>query len=264
MIPGVAGLAGAMPAGSLLAPRESASSPSPASATQEDEAACDGRAWLERTVRAFGGEKAIRTHPRHYYRGTTETRTPSGISKGEIEVYYQEPDRLRIEITGDIIDMVQVLRGERAWVEVGGRVSESTPETAANVARTLRYQYDRLALNYRRMGYEVTGCSEETEGFRRYIRVDLEDEDGDQVALGLYPDTRLVRYVEFRSSGPMPGGRVIQRTVYEDYREVDGMKTAFEITTYQNGMQRTSTTLEEMDRTPDFEPGLFEAPEASE
>lgn len=245
------------------APQETPAPEAPATPRVRDLGVIEGVGWLAKAADAHGGKEILDAKSASRYHARTRSLTPTGEVEGEVEVYYAEPDRLRIDAKTGGMRFLQILNGDQAWVYVNGKLKLPTPESIENMKRVVRLQYDRFPLRYRDYGYMVKICLEEYEGIRRVIRVELQTEDQDVVAVGISPDTGLVHYVEYPTRGPYPFELVVQRTIYEDYKVVDGLPIAHTISTFHGQVPRTITTIDEFEVNPKISDDLFAQPEVA-
>ncbi len=100
----MAGLAAGLLAAACVAAQSAPSAPSAPSGPSAD-------AILERNFAALGGKERI-----HAVRTLRLEATQSAGSKSvPLKILWKRPDRLRIEVPDDGLDMLQVFDGERAW-----------------------------------------------------------------------------------------------------------------------------------------------------
>lgn len=179
---------------------------------------------IERYVRALGGRDALSKHKSRYEKGTIEL-SPMGI-KGTVETFSRSDDRALTKLSIDGIgDIFEGFDGKTAWSVnpvQGNRVKSGT-----ELAQAKRNSTFRRELNLDKMydGLKVRGI--EKVGERdTYVVVASSAGLPDDI---LYFDTETGLLMRSDSIVVTPEGNQAMSSFYDDYREVEGIKSAFKV-----------------------------------
>ena len=179
---------------------------------------------IERYVRALGGRDALSKHKSRYEKGTIEL-SPMGI-KGTVETFSRSDDRALTKLSIDGIgDILEGFDGKTAWSinpVQGNRIKSGT-----ELAQAKRNSTFRRELNLDKMydGLKVRGI--EKVGERdTYVVVASSAGLPDDI---LYFDTETGLLMRSDSIVVTPEGNQAMSSFYDDYREVEGIKSAFKV-----------------------------------
>jgi outer membrane lipoprotein-sorting protein len=199
--------------------------------------AAKARAILDQTIAALGGPAYL--HLRDVdctakFAGFERSGAIGGM--GDVHVLRQMPDKNRTEYDkrGDI---VTVYTGNQGWTLDRSGVEElpasdiaAYQEQLKNDANfILRYRLDEPGLILRYGGTEVVDL-------KQVDWVEVGDPDGRNVRIAVGRSSHLpVRFVV--NSRDNEGARTEMATVYSNYRPIDGIQTAFQVSRFRNGQQ---------------------------
>jgi len=179
---------------------------------------------LEKYVKAIGGRDALQKFKTRYQAGTVEL-SPMGL-KGTIESYSRSDDRSLTKVSlagiGDILDGYD---GKTAWTVnpiQGSRIKEGREllQTKRNNIYAREYSIDKIYKNVMVRGIEKIGERDV------YVLVASGDSLPDDI---LYFDKESGLMLRSDTISVTPEGEQAVKTFYDDYREVDGIRSAFKI-----------------------------------
>lgn len=179
---------------------------------------------LEKYVKAIGGRDALQKFKTRYQAGTVEL-SPMGL-KGTIESYSRSDDRSLTKVSlagiGDILDGYD---GKTAWTVnpiQGSRIKEGREllQTKRNNIYARESSIDKIYKNVMVRGIEKVGERD------AYVIVASTDGLPDDI---LYFDKESWLMLRSDTISITPEGEQAVKTFYDDYREVDGIKSAFKI-----------------------------------
>jgi len=173
------------------------------------------------------------------------------------------PDRLRWEVNTPMGPMVQVVAPDAGFAVAPGQGVIPLPQSQREQLRATFRRIPMMLLRARDdQGFEAAaaGTGEVDGATVERVRVTV----GDQVTtLGIDPETGRVSSLEYRGPNPMgvPG---LHRTVFSDFREVDGLVVPHStVSTFEGEPMAEGTTLSVTFDEP-VDPSLFEPPEELE
>lgn len=183
-----------------------------------------GREVVDRYVKAIGGRAALTKHRSRFQSGTVEL-SPMGV-KGTVESWARSDNRslTKVSLAG-VGDIVDAFDGTVAWTSnpvQGSRVKEGKELQQSKRTSTFAREAD-LASYYSSLvvrGIEKVGDRD------AYVLVGSAEGLPDDV---LYFDTETGLMLRSDSIVIAPEGQQATSTFYDDYREVDGVKSAFKI-----------------------------------
>jgi hypothetical protein len=206
---------------------------------------------LERTLKAYGGEEALRKAAAIRETGKV-TSLMRGGTAGDIVREFERPDRLRVTIRyGGSDTEVRVYDGKTGWRE--GKAVQGPPLDAM-VLQAARLALP-LILSDRRADLVDKGTS--TVDGKELRTVDLPLGNGLMLTVGIDPVSgRIVR--SSGTGGMGMGGRKLEFvTRYSDYRVAHGILHPFVEENYANGFATGETTLSRVEVLESFPPGTF-------
>ena len=211
--------------GVLAQKPDSSKPPAPKSAAEPSAVRLPSAAdVLEKYVKAIGGRDALQKFKTRYQAGTVEL-SPMGL-KGTIESYSRSDDRSLTKVSlagiGDILDGYD---GKTAWTVnpiQGNRIKEGREllQTKRNNIYARESSIDKIYKNVMVRGIEKVGERD------AYVIVASTDGLPDDI---LYFDKESGLMLRSDTISITPEGEQAVKTFYDDYREVDGIKSAFKI-----------------------------------
>lgn len=207
-----------------LSQKPNSATPAEASASAKTEKLPEPKEVIERYVKAIGGRDALSKHKSRYEKGTIEL-SPMGI-KGTVESFARSDDRSLTKLSIDGIgEILEGFDGKSAWTVnpiQGNRIKSGT-----ELAQAKRNSTFRRELNLDKMydGLKVRGV--EKVGERdTYVIVASTSGLPDDI---LYFDTETGLLLRSDSIVVTPEGNQAMSSFYDDYREVEGVKSAFKV-----------------------------------
>jgi outer membrane lipoprotein-sorting protein len=201
------------------------------------ESAARARAILNQAIEALGGPMYLRLRDADCtarFAGFERSGEIGGL--GEVRVLRQSPDKNRTEYDkrGDI---VTVYAGDQGWTLDRSGVEElpasdiaAYREQLQNDANfILRYRLDEPGLILRYGGTEVVDL-------KQVDWVEVGDAEGRNVRIAVDRSSHFpVRFVV--TTRDSDGARAEMTTVYSNYRPVNGVQMAFQVSRFRNGQQ---------------------------
>ena len=203
------------------------------------ESAAKARAILDQAIDALGGPMYLRLHDADCTARLAGFERSGAIGgTGEVHVLRQLPDKNRTEYDsrGDI---VTVYAGDKGWTLDRSGVEElpaadiaAYQEQLKNDANfILRYRLNEPGLVLRYRGSEVVDL-------KQVDWVEVGDSQGRDVRIAVDRSSHFpLRFVV--NSRESDGARTEMLTVYSNYRPVNGIQTAFQVSRFRNGQQVT-------------------------
>ncbi len=202
---------------------------------------------LDSHVAALGGRAKLEKITTLAMKGTETASRVDGQSPARaVEIYRQSPNRLLIVNPQPRGDSLRAFDGERGWQQFGERVMGMSANDLGMIRREARFDRN---FNFREQYRKMTVAGKAKLGEREAWVIEAAPTEG---RLGpmtyevekLYFDARagllIRRYLEPKTalgSAPMA-------TDYDDYREVDGVKWPFTISTLFPGFNLTQRFTE--------------------
>lgn len=205
---------------------------------------------VARTVKAYGGEKALRNAPAVRHTGQV-TSTMRGGAAGSIVREFERPNRLRVVIRYGSETEDRVYDGKTGWRQ-GKAVTG--PPLDAMVLQAARMDLPLILLDRKRdLVDRGTAADEGTE--LRALELPL----GNGLALTVHIDPASGRIVRSSGTGGGRGGGppLVFVTRYSDYRTVDGLLHPFREGNFANGFVTGETTLSKVEVLKSLPPGTF-------
>lgn len=143
----------------------------------------------------------------------------------------QLPDRWRTEAESKQGKFVQVLNGDKGWIQFGVLSRECSPEEMAEI----KEQFNATCISHLSVltdkSYKLSALGEETIDGHPAIGVRVEYENFREVNLYFDKESYLLLKMQARIRDPLRGGlEFTADTLYSDYKEVDGVMTAHKFT----------------------------------
>lgn len=214
------------------------------------------REIVSRAIKAHGGdnlEKAKST----ISRGKGKLLDLDYTSENSVQL----PDRSRTVAESKFGKFVQVLNGDKGWIKLGDLSRECAKEELDEMREQFNaMQISRLAvLNDRE--YKLSPLGEEKVDDRPVIGVRVEHKGFRDISLYFDKESYLLLKMETRIKDPLRGGEEIAaETLYNDYKDVDGVMTAHKVTIKYDGKVYIESELTEVKYSDKLDDILFEKP----
>jgi hypothetical protein len=200
----------------------------------------DMKALVEKAIKAHGGAdklakfKAATTKMKGKFYGMGD-----GIDyTGEFKV--QLPDKTRnaitVEANGQKFTITQVFNGDKGWISTNGDVKDADKDQIDEAKEEL---YDNKVTNLYPLlekGFKLSLLGESKVGDQEAVGVKVASEGHRDVNLFFDKKTNYLIKTETHVKDLMGGGgEVAQETLYEDYKEVSGVKQPHKIVVSRDG-----------------------------
>jgi outer membrane lipoprotein-sorting protein len=210
---------------------------------------------LEKMIKAQGGREKLAAIKDTTITGSFEM-TSMGM-EGEMTAYQKEPNLLRMDIEIMGTTMTQAYDGKTAWmVDSQNGTVEVMPEIAADYF--IREAYGNAAIlepDKFGISYSLKG-NEEIEG-KEYIVLVQTFSDDFKVTIYIDPETYLIYKTKSLALDEMMM-ETESEVVYSNYKEIDGVLTAFNMTIYEGALEDFVFTASEVKYNTGLEDSFFE------
>lgn len=213
---------------------------------------------LEKVIEAQGGRKVLAGIKDTVTEASMEI-TQMGIS-GSGTMYVKEPNRMRLDM--DFMGMVftQAFDGENAWmINPQTGIAEDLPEEMTEVTRCSSYGNVAL-LEPSKHGISYTYKGKETVDGKDYLLLERVHSGGYTIALFIDPETYLIHKMKQDSFDEMLM-EVTEETILSDYKDVDGVMTAFTYTILRDGLEFGVLTISDVKFNTGLEDSFFKKEE---
>jgi outer membrane lipoprotein-sorting protein len=209
---------------------------------------------LEKMIKAQGGRDKLASVKDATVTGTFEM-TMMGMS-GQMTRYQKDPNLLRMDIEVMGMMITQAYDGEVAWStnpQTGG--VEEMPEVAAEYFIRDTYGYDAL-INPKKHGISFAFKGKENIEDKEYLVLEQSYKDGYTVTMYIDSETYLPYKTKAMTLDQMME-ETEGETIMTDYREIDGILTAFQMTIFQGGEEFIVFTAAEVEYNTGLDDSLF-------
>lgn len=243
--PGVGG--GYVPASYVVTRR----APAQAAAAQDDAT----RALIARAIAAKGGLERLRSIRTVKSESDLVFATPSGDAKVSATAYVRYPGQFRIDATGPDGLRVQAFDNGVVWVG-DGKTAEEAP---APIAASLRagVQRDTVALLLALADGKVRAkrTADVTVKGDALAALDVELPGSGSMTL-LFDQNGLLHQLRYGGAGGEPP----TEETFSDYRAVDGVQVAYQLSVKRDGQFPIRRTLRTFEMNAPIDPSLFRKP----
>ena len=227
-------------------------------------AARPGRALVERSLRAYGGEAKILALSSFLFEYQVQSRSQPDSEPLSAKVYFNDTGQFRSEVRDGDLKVVTVLSGNRGWVEVAGTLlARPVKELSPLRNETLSLlRPDLLLLIFSR--YRQSGRI--TEDGRSLDQLEVSGfVDGEYIRgrLSISVETSLIEKYQYEIERATGSGTGIFRgeTRYLEYGEIQGFRSPTKILSRKTGVTSQITVTAATMGQP-IDPDLFRKTEA--
>lgn len=208
---------------------------------------------LEKMIEAQGGRAKLASIKDATVTGDFEMAA-MGMS-GQMTRYQKEPNLLRMDI--EIMGMVitQAYDGEVAWMDNPQMGVMEMPALQAEYFKRDTYGMGAL-LNPKKFGISYTLKGKESIEGKEYLVLEQTYEDGVKATMYIDQQTYLPYMARAMTLDQMEM-ETEGETIMSDYRDVDGVMTAFQMTIFQGGEEFITFTASEITYNTGLEDSLF-------
>lgn len=218
----------------------------------------EGRSLVSETIKAMGGtDRLLAVKSLRMVVDATISMGGNTMDVGVKDVIVY-PDKEHQEMSMPMGQVVQVVAGDRAWM-VTPQGAQDAPESMRN---EMKLSIDRDPVRLLQMAaagdvsVQFVG-EEETDG--KSAKVVLLSR-GDDLAVKVYvdPETHLPLKRTYQGNAMGRPAKIVE--VFDDWREVDGIRIPFRTVTYADDQKFVEATVSEATVNPEVEAALFEKP----
>jgi outer membrane lipoprotein-sorting protein len=219
---------------------------------------------VEKCIAALGGRAALVKLTSRSATGTITLSTPGGDLTGSIEVLNQAPNKSRTLIKVDASALgAGMITVDQRFNGVAGYVMDSlqgnSEITGGQLDNMRNTGFPTPLLIYKQAGATATLGGKEKVGDRDAYVVIFEPPSGSIIRQYVDAETYLTLKTVMKVQVPQLGQDVEQTTEFADYRDVDGIKTAFRLTS-TSSVQRLSVTITKVEHNVKIDAALFSKP----
>jgi len=156
---------------------------------------------------------------------------------------------------------VQILNGDKGWVKLGDLSRECVKEELDEMREQLNaVQISHLtALTDRE--FKLSPLGEEKIDDRPVVGVRVEHKGYRDISLYFDKENDLLLKMETRFKDPLRGGEeVAAETLYGDYKNVDGVMTAYKVTIRYDGKTYIESEITDVKYSEKLEDSVFDKP----
>jgi outer membrane lipoprotein-sorting protein len=218
---------------------------------------------IEKSIAAMGGRAAFDKIKTRSMSGTITLNTPVGDIPGSIEILNARPNKARTLIKADLsavgagpLTIDQRFDGQSGYVV---DTLQGNREMTGNQLDNLRNGgFPHAFLNYNDVGFSVKLQGKEKVGNGEAYVLLLEPAKGSTIRQRVDAQTMLPVGFSLTVSVPQMGD-IEQTTTLEDYREVDGVKLPFKLTS-SSSLQSFTVVLDKVAHNVEVDEKLFVKP----
>ena len=219
-----------------------------APAPKQPESLPDAEQVIARYRKAVAGDGVKAIH----LRGSVETASRGQVAQA-VEIDLELPDRLVQRATIGGMEIVQVIDRDHGWAIAPGRVIDLPP---ANIENARKQVANLGPLKVPEAEAPRKTTAPETIGGRTFVVLESR---GDRHLERLYFDMQTGLLYKRAGDTHTPLGDYPYETVYEDYRDIDGVKIPFRTIT-RSTIDSTTQTFSEIRFNQPVDPSRFERP----
>jgi outer membrane lipoprotein-sorting protein len=219
---------------------------------------------LEKSIAAMGGRAAFDKIKTRSMSGTITLMTPVGDLPGTVEILNARPNKARTLIKADLssvgagpLTIDQRFDGQNGYVV---DTLQGNREMTGNQLDNMRNAgFPHAFINYKDVGYSVKLQGKEKLGKGEAYVLIFEPAKGSTIRQFIDAETMLPVQFSLTVNVPQVGADVEQTTTLEDYREVDGIKVPFKLTS-SSSLQSFTVTLDKVAHNVEVDEKLFVKP----
>ncbi|HEV3237946.1 MAG TPA: hypothetical protein VGZ25_13220 [Gemmataceae bacterium] len=235
----------------------------PFSFLRADEQA-DAKAVIEKAIKAEGADKLAKLQGMNMKMNGKFYGMGDGIDyAGDWKV--QLPDKTRNEITidanGQKFTFIQIFNGDKGWISMNGEVSDANKDQIDEAKEEL---YDSQVTNlYPLLGkeFKLSPLGDSKVGDKEAVGVKVSSKGHRDISLFFDKKTSYLLKTETNVKDLMGGGgEVAQVTLYDDYKDVDGVKYPHKVVIDRDGKKFVDGEVKEVKLVEKVDDGAFAKP----
>ena len=219
---------------------------------------------IQKSIAAMGGRAAFDKIKTRSMSGTITLMTPVGDIPGSVEILNARPNKARTLIKADLssvgagpLTIDQRFDGQNGYVV---DTLQGNREMTGNQLDNMRNQgFPHAFLNYKDVGYSVKLQGKEKLGKGEAYVLVFEPATGSTIRHFIDAQTMLPVQFSLTVNVPQVGADVEQTTTLDDYRDIDGIKMPFKLTS-SSSLQSFTVTLDKIAHNVEVDEKLFVKP----
>lgn len=197
-----------------------------------------GKEWLDRMAAALLPAGIIDGDL--VYEADNLVQTPNGeMSIGLKQTYNFEDERMISDVQAPMGQVTMNIENGEGVMMMGGNEMPMPPQQLQQLQAEFERNYIYIALNRNELDAEYLGM-EEMDG-ESYARIRINRET--PFNLYLDPETNLPALSTYSQFNPAEGGRVMVKSVFNNWTESDGIVMAYEVVSYSNDEQAAQVVI---------------------
>ena len=220
---------------------------------------------IEKHLAAMGGRAALEKLTSRVVTGTISLSTPGGDLSGTIEVYSKAPNKSRtlIKVDASQFGIGQIVQDQRFNGTAGYAIDSlngNREMTGDQLEAARSSAFPSPLLKYKEAGSKLELLGREKAGDRDAYVLRLTPKAGPSARMFIDAETYLLAKTVATINVPQIGGDVEQTVVASDYRDLDGVKVAYQIRSI-NQFQTVSITATKVEQNTSVDDKMFSKPE---
>lgn len=214
---------------------------------------------LAAAVEAHGGIEKLKAVKNAVARMNAEVTTPGGPMQVEVTLYTVYPDKFRQDMNTPQGEMNVIFDGKAGFL-LSGMGNQPLPPELTNsfkdsIFREIPFLLTHLTQNDASIHYAGT---EEVQDETAAV-LQVKQPSGETLKIFISEASHYVVKLAFREIGQ--GVVVNKENIFTDYRDVNGVKIAYQVVQNVNGAHYSEARLDSIKLNADLEESLFEVPE---
>jgi hypothetical protein len=198
----------------------------------------DPRAIIQKAIQVTGGEEKLAKYKSIITKGKCRFYGPKGRPIVCTAEWFQQPPRelkavYHMEMGGKKITRIEVVRADRGWSAMGGKVSELSTDQLADIWEGMEAEKASTLVPLKDPMYQITSLAESAVADRPAVGLKVVRQGHRDVLL--YFDKEQGYLVKMQTRAKVMGKDVDMQNIYGDYRDFDGIRTNTKLTTTRDG-----------------------------
>lgn len=218
------------------------------------------RAILDKMISALGGDAYL-----NYTTMTQEGRTYSfyqgrpNSAGAPFWLFWRYPDKQRIELTKER-DVIDIFNGDKGYeITYKGTTNIEAKDLDAYLRRA-KYSMENIVRVWLKDPKTLIFLQGTAIADQQLVnQVTLLNKDNDAVTIGIDPNTNLPLQKSYTYRDPFDNLKSTDQEIYANYRNVQGIQTAFSIVRYHNGDQSGQRFLTKVEYNVPIPDSMFDA-----
>jgi hypothetical protein len=232
-----------------------------AGVVRADEAA-GPKAVIDKAIKAHGGLDNLKKYAAQVAKAKGKFYGMGDGIDYTSETSFQAPNKLRILVDAGGFKFVQIVDGDKGWMDVNGEVSEMNKEFLEEARHELH------AMNVSRLfplledGYKLSALGEVKVDGKPAVGVKVEHKGFRDVNLFFDKDSGLLVKMERRGKDVMAGGtEYTAEELLSDYKKVDGLEVPYKVLINRDGKKFVESEVTEVKVAEKLDAKVFGKPQ---